>query len=154
MNNRHGKAFERELLLSLRAIPHSFADRNPGTVQRRGRRLKYVQPAVDLLFVGNHCVLYIECKATKSDRFYVTGWKNSRKYQYKKLLDFNKIGKKFHGVLAIKFVKQRKVVFITDFNIKKVTPNMPGIKKVKGVWQVGDYIDEYKGRRKSKKIAT
>ena len=149
--NSHGKAFERELLLSLKTIPNSFTDRQPGSAIYRKRSAIFIPPKIDLMFMSPGIILSIECKATKGDVFYLS--QGMKPGQLDSLKAFSKIGRRFLGVLVIKFMRQRKIIILTKFNITKVTPNMKGYGKIKGVWQIGEFINEYKGLLNRKKVA-
>jgi Holliday junction resolvase len=133
-----GKKFEREMINSLSMISHSYVDRHPGRAITIRRRPRFVPSTIDLLFVSKKICISIECKCTSANVVYLSSV--LRKEQREELQKFNRKGKFFKGIVVVKFVKHNKVVIVTDLMLKKVTPDMPGIKSEHGIWPIEDFI--------------
>ena len=137
---KRGKAFELALIKSLEHIPYSFTTRLPGKVIYRRKGGARALPAkIDLFFCWKDIYCKIECKSTEATSLNIKSVVTPT--QREALLEFNARGRRFFGLLAVQFYTLKKVVFVDcrDFEkVKTVRPEMPGVVRARGVWELRD----------------
>lgn len=137
-----GKQFERELLLSLKDMPRTYAERQPGQAMYSRKMVRFIPPTIDLLYASKLCVLSIECKATRSDVVYLKSVLSPR--QKISIEKFNAGSSFFRAIVVVCFVQHKKMIIVEDpLNTVKVTPNSKGYIKVAGRWPIEVYIKSY-----------
>lgn len=93
-----GKRFEQKFRESIE--PHAYVLRIPDNVYMRGNRLMGNESEADFLVVTGTDSYLVECKATNkpSLQFY-----NVKEHQEVSLMEFDDIGERSHGLLAVEF---------------------------------------------------